>query len=766
MKERSLADRLDRLGGQLVADYGSYLLYEVPESTAEETIGLPEVETLDEYRFVLLNSGPVDTRRAASGGGRQIRESFDGKRLQIVQLVGPTRPEWLAALRDTGAEVVTYLPHNAYLVYADAASMGALAELQREERFVGWQAPYQREHKVHPRAIRSRQLRGLRKRTLQPSSVQEQDLYAVQLIDDPAANAVTVRMVRAISKGALRSQFRIRNYLNLIVPLDPGDVDAVAARPDVVSIHPFVPPERSGERQGQILASGLSGTNPGYLDFLAAMGFTQQQFTSSGFSVDISDSGIDNATTSPNHPGLYIGGNPAAASRVVYNRLEGSPLFGNTLEGCDGHGNINAHILAGYNDGSGFPFADAEGFRFGLGVAPFVRVGSSVIFAPDYTFPSFPDLQSRAYADGARISSNSWGGLVYGAYDVTAQAFDALVRDAQPSASAVASPGNQEMVIVIAAGNEGLEGLRSPGTSKNVISVGASENVHFLGDLDGCGVDDIASDHADDIAWFSSHGPTEDGRNKPDLVAPGTHVSGGVYQAADPGETGQAHPCFDGSANCGLATGFYFPPGQQFYTISSGTSHSTPAVAGSAALVRQLFINQGLTPPSPAMTKAFLMSSARYLTGEGANDSLWSNGQGMGAVDLGVAFDTTPRILRDQRPDDTFTASGETVVVTGTVAEPGNPFRVTLAWTDAPGSTTGPAFNNDLDLTVTVGGQIYKGNVFSGPFSITGGAADMRNNVESVFLPAGTVGDFTVSVAAININSDGVPNVGGPLDQD
>ncbi len=47
-----------------------------------------------------------------------------------------------------------------------------------------------------------------------------------------------------------------------------------------------------------------------------------------------------------------------------------------------------------------------------------------------------------------------------------------------------------------------------------------------------------------------------------------------------------------------------------------------------------------------------------------------------------------------------------------------------------------------------------------------GGAADLRNNVESVFLPAGTSGDFTVAIMASNINSDGIPNVGGPLDQD
>jgi hypothetical protein len=238
-------------------------------------------------------------------------------------------------------------------------------------------------------------------------------------------------------------------------------MDAVAARPDVVSIQPFVVPQKADERQGQIVAGDLSGS-PGYLDFLGASGFTQEQFSLSGFAVDISDSGIDNATTFPNHPGLYVDGNHSAASRVVYNRLEGLAIFADTLEGCDGHGNINAHIVGGYSDGVGFPFADADGFHYGLGVAPFVRLGSSVIFAPSYTYPDFPDLQSRAYRDGARISSNSWGGLVYGAYDVTAQTYDALVRDAQPAGAAVSAPGNQEMVIVIAAGNEGVDGLRSP----------------------------------------------------------------------------------------------------------------------------------------------------------------------------------------------------------------------------------------------------------------------------------------------------------------
>jgi uncharacterized protein YegP (UPF0339 family) len=771
IRDRAAARRLDQAGGRLVADYGSYLLYEVPNAMADQARRDSAVELLDEYRFVLLNSGSVDTGSASSIRNRRApsRERFDGKRMRLVQLVGPSRPEWLAAIRDTGAQVVAYVPHNAYVVYGDAATAGALADLESTGGFIQWQSPYRNEHKVHPRARRAALLRAQRRPSLERSESGAQpreDLYAVQLVNDAEANATTIGLVRASSRGAVRSEFRVRNYVNVIAPLTSADMDALAARPDVVSIQPFVVPEKADERQGQIVAGDLSGS-PGYLDFLAANGFTQQQFTQSGFAVDISDSGVDNATTHPNHPGLYVSGNTSAASRLIYGRLEGIPLFGDTIEGCDGHGNINAHIIAGFNDGLSFPFADADGFRYGLGIAPFVKVGSSVIFAPNFTYPSYPNLQSRAYRDGARISSNSWGGLVYGAYDVTAQTFDALVRDAQPAGAAVAAPGNQQMVIVVAAGNEGIDGLRSPGTAKNVITVGASENVHFLGDFDGCGLDDTGADDPDDIADFSSRGPAEDGRMKPDLVAPGTHVSGGVYQSATPGPTGQAHPCFDGTSVCGTGTGgVFFPSGQEFYTTSSGTSHSTPAVAGAAALVRQFFINQGMAAPSPAMTKAVFISSARYLDGEGANDNLWSASQGMGALNLGVAFDDTPRVLRDQRSQDIFTASGQFSVVTGTIADPTRPFRVTLAWTDAPGSTTGPAFNNDLDLAVTIDGETYKGNVFSRGRSIAGGSADLRNNVESVFLPAGTSGDFTVAITASNINSDGIPNFGGALDQD
>ena len=175
-----------------------------------------------------------------------------------------------------------------------------------------------------------------------------------------------------------------------------------------------------------------------------------------------------------------------------------------------------------------------------------------------------------------------------------------------------------------------------------------------------------------------------------------------------------------------------------------------------------------MTPPSPALIKALLINSSRYLNGVGANDTLPSNSQGMGEPSLNTFFDifASSHVIHDESPGDLFTATGQVRTISGTVGSAAKPFRVTLAWIEPPGPTSGNAFINNLDLEVTVGGNIYKGNVFSGANSITGGAADTRNNFESVFIPAGVTGTFTVKVTATNIAGDGVPGNGNPLDQD
>jgi hypothetical protein len=768
VNDRALGRKIGAGGARLIADYGGFQLYDALDSMTN--FPADKAELRDDYNLILLNASRLDTTTTEVKALRKTVGSFAGRRMHLVQFAGPIKPDWRQALLDAGAQMVSYIPHNTYLIYGDAEAIARVQTMAVAAPHVQWEGAYLDEYKIHPSA--------------RPASVKV-DQFAIQLVFDDTANAGTLKAIGQLKLAPIVRQRRVLNFVDVVVRVAPASLAQIAAWPDVISIQPYETPRKLCERQDQIVAGNLSGnvpSGPGYLAWLQSHGFTQSQFDASGFAVDISDSGIDDGTMHPNHFGLYAAGDTASASRVIYNRLEGTPNPGSTLVGCDGHGNINAHIVSGYDDRSGFPFADSAGYHYGLGVCPFAMLGSSVVFDPtNWTNPSYEDLMSQAYADGARISNNSWGdgSDEDGLYNLDSQEYDALVRDAQPEGSAFAAPGNQEMVIVFAAGNDGptTESVSPPATGKNVIAVGAAQNVQsFPGANDGADrghTTDSEADDANAIVAFSSRGPCEDLRQKPDLVAPGTHVSGGVTQAANPGPDGTAAPCFldIGTNNIGVDGGsdgsIFFPDtGQQFYTASSGTSHSTPCVAGGCALVRQYFINQSWTPPSPAMTKAWLMNAARYLNGPEADDTLWSDAQGMGELDLGTAFDGTPRFLRDEATGDLFTASGQTRVFAGVIANPKAPFRVTVAWTDAPGSTTGAAYNNDLDLTVTVGGNAYKGNVFNGAFSISGGSADPYDNVESVFLPAGVSGNFTVTITAANINSIGVPGAPGLVNQD
>ena len=748
-------------GARLVADYSGFQLY---ETAAGQLATQPGSEARDYYNFILLHAAKLDTSRPEVQAQRKAVGAFSGKRLHLVQFAGPMKPAWREELLATGVQIVTYIPHNAYLVYGDAAGLSRMQALAAGAPHIQWEGAYADDYKIHP-AARPVDAQG------QPRAIGT-DLFAIQLVADAEANAVTRQLLDGLKLQPFRSDRAALNYRNFVVQLAPQSLTAIAARPDVVSIQPYFLPHKFDERQDQIIAGNLTGTSPsgpGYLAWLASKGFTSTQFATSGFVVDVSDSGLDNGTTMPNHPGLYTFGNTTNTSRVVYNRLEGIPHVGSTLKGCDGHGTLNSHVVGGYDDIFGFPHTDNANFHYGLGVCPFVKLGSSVIFDPNFfTSPDFTMLQSDAYNDGARVSNNSWGADTFGDYTFESQEYDALVRDAQPGGSPHPAPGNQEMVIVFANGNAGPgpQTVGAPATGKNVFSVGAAENVQTFGTVDGCLLSDSSADSADDIIFFSSRGPCSDGRHKPDIMAPGTRVSGGVAQAVDPGPTGTADSCFDGTGVCGGLGSLFYPPGQELFTISSGTSHSAPAVAGACALVRQYFINNFGGTPSAAMTKAYLMNSARYMTGIYANDNLWSDNQGMGEMNLGMAFDGTSRILRDQLTADLFTASGQRVIFNGTIATNNKPFRVTLAWSDAPGNTAGNAYNNNLDLTVTIGGKTYKGNVFQGAVSVQGGSADVANNVESVFLPAGVSGVFTITITATSINSDGVPNNTSPLDQD
>jgi hypothetical protein len=700
-------------------------------------------------RAILLNTGVLDTRAAA------VQETSvpvpPGNQLRLVQFAGPIKPEWHACLLAGGLRIVSYIPNNAYLVYGEAAAVTQATVPQNGGEGVAWTGAYLAEYKVQPGA----QIVNVKGAVSTPAT----DWFTIQLVHDDAANAATLALIHKEQRAPLKRQElnAARALVNVTANLPAERLALIAAQPDVISIHPYYVPTLHCERQGQIVAGTLTGdgsqpTGPGYLAWLASNGFTQAQFTNAGFVVVVTDDGWDlgNAAT-PSNSEFRIANEPAQPSRVVFAEIAPGSSGIASANGIGGHGNINASIVGGYNNGAGLiANVDSSGYHYGLGIAPLVQLASTKLFADSGAWgnPNEAVMISNQYRRGARLSSNSWGANSGGAYDSDAQSYDGWVRDAEPGIA-----GNQEMVFIFSAGNAGATAntIGTPGTAKNVFTIGATENVNENGVADGCA--ESNANNANDVISFSSRGPCDDGRKKPDVVAPGTHVYGAASYA----------PGYDGSGVCNQ----YYPAGQTKYCWSSGTSHSCPAVAGAAALVRQWFINKGMTPPSPAMTKAVLMNGAQYLTGVSANDALWSNNQGMGGVQLGRTFANVGRFLRDQVSGDLFTASGQQRTFNTSIADAAVPTRVTLAWTDAPGPTTGNAYVNDLNLEVTLNGTLlYKGNNFSNAYSFTGGSADPRNNVESVFLPVGTSGSLGITITAANIAGDGVPGNGSPLDQD
>jgi subtilisin-like proprotein convertase family protein len=738
---------LERSDARSIARYQSFTLVEAAGEDAERLLDAG-ADRRDDMRAVRLGERDVDPARRRSLAAKGTPRRGRAQGLALVQFVGPVKPSWLERLRGTGVRVVHYAAQNGYVVHGDGPALDELAALVGTDPAVRAIVPLEPEDKAEGGVLEERRAR-----------------VAIQTLAGDDGGTPRARVARAgrelrdpESAVGLRTQF---------VEIDGGSLRSLARDPGVIGIEPYGFPRLLDERAAQIVGGNLTGEVPsgtGYLSFLSGEGFPAATFD---FVIDITDEGLDNGQVPGAHPDFFASGNPANPTRIAYQHdFTSDP----DARDCGGHGTNVASIAAGYNDGTDSSGSDAvedaNGFNYGLGIAPRSKVGASKIFRCNNQFQvsgGLAGLTSSAYSSGARISSNSWGSggvAAFGAYSSDAQLYDSLVRDAQTGTS-----GNQEMVEVFAAGNDGDSGygtVTPPGTAKNVISVGASENVRPIGGSDGCAVPDSGADDAHDIIDFSSRGPTNDGRLKPDVVAPGTHVTG-----ASPQHAGYLT---DGDGTCNPQ----FPAGNTLYSLVSGTSQATPEVSGAAALVRDWYLREhggGSAAPSPALTKAILVNTASDLVGgEDGKGSTMANvpntDQGWGRVHMGRVLDSTVRTYHDQAPGDLLGASGESVTRAYQVADLAKPVKITLAFTDAPGPTTGNAFVNDVDLVVDAGGRSYKGNVFAGGLSRAGGNADPRNNVESVFLPAGTTGRISVKVVGTSVGGNGVPNVGDATDQD
>ena len=658
-----------------------------------------------------------------------------------MQFIGPPKDDWIARLRATGVRIVSAMAENAQLVHAKGQARAALRDYVDSSGEVRGAFVLAAEDKLAPQVATSGRVRV----TVQTLSGE----------DGERARELTERLGTPDGPG---SDFG--PYTTLSARIDASAVDQLTADAGVVAVEATPTPRLLDERQGLILANGdvAAGPGSGYLAAHDAALFGGPEIPATlPFVVDLTDSAIGDGTTTPTHDDLREDGAAAGAARLAYvHKLSSEAQDPAARQGCDGHGTINASILAGSNDGSAATSKDAAGFRYGLGVEPRARLGSTTLFECDGDFndggKSFIEMAEDAYLadgpgyDGARVMNHSWGASqAAGDYDATAQEFDAIARDAVPSQA-----GAQQLVQVVAAGNNGpgASTINTPATAKNVITVGANESERAFG-VDSCGTPNGEANNVNDMASFSSRGPTTDGRMKPDLVAPGTHVSGLGWRA-----TGSS---FDGTGVCGTTPD---PPATFFagtaYSASSGSSHAAPAVSALAAAARSSYQRMTGEWPSAAMVKAMLVGGATTITGSGSGIAPGVD-QGFGMARLAGAS-ATGRWVDDEPV--VFAQSGEDFTRTFDVLSEDDPVRVTLAWTDAPGPLVGAAYVNDLDLEVSGAGTLYRGNQIQDGVSVPGGSPDPRNNVESVVVPAGQLDALAVRVRATNVAGDGVPGGG------
>lgn len=644
---------------------------------------------------VLLKSGAFDPARSSVHLQSTPTDSY-----YLVQFSSAPGAAERQALEEADATILGYIPENCYLVQAQPQAMLAAGQIPG----VVWTGPYASAYRIAP---------------------------SVPNTDAPVHISVTT--FPGVSVKKLIAQMGLsRESLIALSASDSGDIFSVKATgaqahawtrlAGVRWIQPRIQPKLAND-----IARGIMNVNPVWTD----VGLYGQ-----GQTVAVCDTGLDVGATSPSLD-IDFQGRVSAAFALGRTGLTDDP---------HGHGTHVSGSVLGNGKLSGSDPSTHSYLNSYAGVAPEANLIMQSVLDANGNLGGLPanlaTLFTQAYQAGARVHTNSWGATVAGVYDTDASQVDQFVWS------------HPDAVVLFAAGNDGVDAdsngvidpqsVGSPGTAKNCITVGATESVRSSGGYQfqwGTGSwasnypappikNDLISDNSFGMAAFSSRGPCEDGRIKPDICAPGTNILS--VRSHNP------------------AAGTGWGPYNADYVYMGGTSMATPLAAGATALLRQYFQQVKGIDPSAALIKATLLVSARDLTpGQyGAGSSLEiparpNNVEGWGRVDLQAAVNPAPPNTLQLEDYKAGLQTGEIRSFSFRIVTAGVPLRIALAWTDYPGDVSASkALVNDLDLQVHApSGQVFAGN----------GTSDHANNVESVDIASPEIGTYTVTVSGYSV---------------
>jgi serine protease AprX len=649
----------------------------------------------------------------------------------LIQTIAPLSSDQTDELARLGGVVLEYVSENTYLCSYKGTDLTSIRSLP----FVTWANVYLRGFKVAPN-LRPAGMTPAAHILPTPAALSHSRTpRTVDIVFHEDADTGSDALRTAVSAAARGDKDTLpmgRRKVRLTV--EEKHLDDLAAI-DAVRVIQEVPEVKLDNN----VARSILNAN------VVVNGTTYQ---GDGQVVAVADSGFDNGSTTSPHP--------AFTGRVA--RLYG---IGRATQSDDPHGH-GTHVCGSVlGDGTSASMGGAI-----QGTAPRAQlVVQSLINSAGEPVGGVPadltDLFEPPYRDdGARVHTNSWGAIDPSlAYDQGATEIDDFVWN------------HPDLVICRSAGNHGTDGngngvvdpaqVGSFAAAKNCITVGASESVRreiapdipTYGILNSVGFpsfpihDDPMANHEEGMAAFSDRGPTQEGRFKPDVVAPGTSILS-THSRNAPDEPNDFGTSSDPD-----------------YFFTSGTSMATPLVAGCAAVLRETLVKNGMPTPSASLIKALLINGAVELTGQYSPSEAGpspNNNSGFGRVNLLGSV-----ILPGPNPDagfgdggplrqgeeDTFTVeiprespgndSVANAVPTGVgTSSLGATFKITLVWTDPPGAN----LQNDLDLIV----RAADGSERHGNMGISNGF-DRVNNVEQVLWSSMPPGEAQVTIRATRI---------------